>query len=152
MHIGRALRLLAFCVVTVGIAFGVAVGAVALSGASSHAPAFAPPPPAMTPEARAVALTMAGSHIPVSDHGVTRGYVLHADLFGADASKPFLVKVYDATGAVVGYYGNLAGFVDTATAEAPGFDQVALARQRGVRACVTTDGPAGNSTDCVVGG
>jgi hypothetical protein len=77
----------------------------------------------------------------VDSTGTPRGFVISDELFGQDITRAVLVRVYDDNGVPVGYYGNLVGFVEKKVAEAPGFDQDEILRQRGPLGPIVTAAP-----------
>jgi hypothetical protein len=123
------LWIVGFCVVIAASAFG-ATMAVALT-AASDAPVVGGQQ--VTKEQDLVRHLAVAPHVPVVDQdGKVRGWLDRDELYSQDAAKPVLVQVHSDAGQVVGYYGNLVGFVEKSVAEAPGFDQLELARQRGL--------------------
>ena len=85
--------------------------------------AGAQPGQQMSPDQLAVAEALNAAKIGVVDQsGASRGWVRSADLSG-HATEHFVVEVFDDEGHHVGYYGNLAGFMETSTVERDDFNQ-----------------------------
>jgi hypothetical protein len=80
-----------------------------------------PPPPRGLPSPQELA---AAGRVSVSDaNGNIRGTIAYPIDY---AKYNGLIPVTDASGNVVGYMGDSVGFIEKATAEAPGFDLAAL--------------------------
>jgi hypothetical protein len=77
----------------------------------------------------------------VDSTGTPRGFVISDELYGQPHTGAVLVRVYGDDGEPVGYYGNLIGFVEKSVAEAPGFDQDEIVRQRGPMGPIVTEAP-----------
>jgi hypothetical protein len=128
----RIVALGASAVFSAGVAFGAVVGvASAIDGES-------PQPHGqqnITPDMDAVRKMAVADHIPVVDSkGDVRGTVEKTDLYnerGQAKAYSMLVPVYDDAGTVVGYFSNLAGFVEKNVAEQPGFNPEQYAKERG---------------------
>jgi hypothetical protein len=68
----------------------------------------------------------------VDSTGAIRGTVMKSDLYdehGGARASVILAKVRDPGGKVVGYYGNITGFLERSTVEVPGFDLLTYARE-----------------------
>jgi hypothetical protein len=80
----------------------------------------------VTPEQDAVRRMAVGDQIPVVDSkGDVRGTIERTDLYadsGEVRDAAIMVPVHDGSGNVVGYYGNITGFIERSVAEQPGFD------------------------------
>jgi hypothetical protein len=125
---------------------GIVVAGVLLQSGDTHAPRHVATPvgaaalPILDPAQ--VRELPESQRIFVVDHtGARRGFVIHDDLYGQDLTGAVLVRVYDENGDPVGYYGNLVGFVEKSVAEAPGFDQYEILRQRGPLGPMVTEAP-----------
>lgn len=129
-HLGIAV----VCLLSAGIAFGAVVGvAAATDGDGSSAPQGQQ---GITPQQDRVRQMATADQIPVVDSkGAVRGTVNKSDLYEGDGLQAkegsLFVPVHDDSGAVVGYYGNFAGFVEKDVAEQPGFDPLTYARDQG---------------------
>jgi hypothetical protein len=130
--IGVAMVVLAAATVSFGAAVGIA--AALNDDGTNNSPLSAEE---VAAEKRAILEMTKGDQIPVTDSsGETRGYVSRDSLFADDKGTAqeglLFVPVHDAQGALVGYYGNMFGFVGTNVAEAPGFSPENYAHQLGI--------------------
>jgi hypothetical protein len=88
----------------------------------------------VTPDQDAVRRMATADQIPVVDStGAVRGTVNRTDLYKDgtfEARSPLmLVSVHDDAGKLVGYYGNVTGFLERSVVERPGFDLYTYAKE-----------------------
>ena len=90
-------------------------------------------PQQVTAEQDRVRKAIMQEQIPVVDHnGDVRGTVKRTDLYGANGqavAQVILAEVHDTEGRLVGYYGNVTGFLERSVVEVPGFDLLTYARE-----------------------
>lgn len=138
-----------FGLAALGVFSATALGGAVVAGATATADktgqAATSAQQNLTKDQRAVQEALAAPRISVVDRsGRVRGTVAHDAYWGEpDAQGAILIPVLNASGKKVGYYGNFVGFLETAVAEAPAFDQLKHADGLGVGRPRKLTGPTG---------
>lgn len=114
-------------IATVG-AFAAAAGIASAVNGDGDAPSAARTgAQEVTAEQQQVREAALGPKITIVDHeGNERGTVNHEDLYVGDTNQAqeglLLAAVHDDAGDIVGYYSNIAGYLEKEVVEAPGFN------------------------------